>query len=409
MPDTIGRLSDPAHLLGATRISIQQGGNFLVHRIAPQGPILRERNLNYVHKATWGMHAAGVDHDVIARLLDWARDEALQANGDFYFPDETTAYRISQRLYRPITFGKVAAWIGHPVIRDERVVQRILQYQHLSGGVFHYIGEDPGNVEEQAAIGALNTSFFGHLMVALELKEPAIAAGDWLRRFVEANRTSMGQGVLYTQMTPDGDLLTDAQPGERITKLVDNVHPKQEFWQVGTAMAYLAVLYDTLRTRWGSTEADAQPYLDSALELSDFEATMPLQTYLWISKCKVAWGAGELLRVLVRYGMDADKIEQAYRLCERAAIFTFMDNQLPSGGWPCLHYPLSEEIPEMDLNYKPLKGTVAVPNEEIPGSKTIFLSGEEITGECVGEMKSVEMGLTELLKTGDDREVMNGS
>ena len=43
-----------SHLLGAIKISMQQGGNFLVHRIAPNGPIMRERNLNYIHNGQKG-------------------------------------------------------------------------------------------------------------------------------------------------------------------------------------------------------------------------------------------------------------------------------------------------------------------------------------------------------------------
>ncbi len=403
MKEIMGRIADPAHLLGAIRVSMQEGGNFLVSRMAPRGPMMREPNLSYVSKASWGMYEAGVDHDVIARLLDWAWKEALRPNGDFYIPGERPEYKDMQRVYRPLTFGKVAAWIGHPLIREERVIRRMLQYQHkASGGVFNYIGEDPKHVEEQATLGALNTSFFGHLMIALDRKEEAIRAGDWMRRFVEVNREHMEKGVLYTQMTPDGELVVDVKPGEKIGKVVDLLDPKQEFWQGGTAMAYLVALYETMRERWGFAEDQARPYLDSALLLLDFEERMPLETYLWISKCKVGWGAGELLRVLVRYGKAKRAVERAYRLCERVAVFTFLDNQLPNGGWSCFHYPLSEGIPELAFNYKPLKGLVRIPDQRIPESQTIFLPGEEITGEFVGEMKSVELGIAEMLKGNEN-------
>lgn len=390
-----GRIADPEHLLEAMRLSIQQGGRFLLHRMAPYGPILQEPNLSYVHKVSWGMYAAGVDHEVLARMLDWVREKALQPNGDFYIPGEGPEYRDMQRVYRTLTFGKVAAWIGHPLIRAPQVLDRILQYQHQpSGGVFNYIGEDPTHVEEQATLGSLNTSFFGHLMVALDLKEPAIAAGEWIRGLVEANREHMAGGRMYTQRTPGGDLVMDVAPGEKILKVVDNRDPKQEFWHVGTSMAYLTVLYDTMRRRWGWDEAKAQPYLRAAMVLLNFEDTMPLETYLWASKCKVGWGAGELLRILVTYGKGTGAdIEKAYRVCERVAVFTFMNNQLPNGGWPCFHYPLSEQIPEIQFSYVPLKGMVYVPDRAIPHSKTIFLPGEEITGEFVGEMKSIEEGV----------------
>jgi len=385
------------HLLGAIRVSIQQGGNFLVNRISPNGPIMRERNLNYIHKASWGMYAAGVDHSIIAQLLDWTLENALQPNGDFYFLEEEPEYKDRQRLYRPLTFGKVAAWIGHPVAKNQQVIDRILQYQHKdSGGVFHYIGDDADKIEEQETIGALNTTFFGHLMIALDMKEQAVKAGEWTCRFVEANRKNMlNDGLMYTQTMIDGQLVTNVKEGEKISKVVDNKNPKQEFWQVGTAMAYLSVLYDTMRERWSYSEEQALPYLDCALTLLDFEDTMPLDTYLWPSKCKVGWGAGELLRVLVKYGKSEQQIEKAYRIAEKVAIFTFLDNQLLNGGWSCMHYPFSELAPEIRLDYKPLKGIINVPEQQIPNSQTIFLPGEEITGEFLGEMKSIERGILE--------------
>ena len=397
------RIADPQHLVGALRVALVQGGQFLVSRLAPNGPILRERNVSYMHKASWGMHAAGVDHDTIARMLDWVQREALQPNGDFYFPEEGPQYKDMQRVYRAMTFGKVAAWIGHPVIRQARVLDRILQYQHKpSGGAFAYIGDAPKRVEPPPVIGSLNTTFFGHLMIAIDLRDEALAAGDWVRHWIEANREPLQRGILLTQMTPDGRLLSEVRPGERISKVLDTEHPKQEFWHVGTAMAYLAVLYDTMRTRWNSSAAEARPYLDTALALLDFEATMPLDTYLWPSKCKVGWGAGELLRILVQYQLAGEAaIEKAYRVAERVAMFTFLDNQLPHGGWPAMHYPLSESAPELAFSYRPLKGVVWGPAEPIAGSQTIWLPGEEITGEFLGEMKSIEQGVTAMVRGGE--------
>jgi len=394
------RAAEIRHILQAIGVSLQQGAHFLVSRLTPNGPIMREPNLSYMHKATWGMYASGVDHRLIWRLIDWAREKGLRPNGDFYIDGERPEYRITQRVYRPLTFGKVAVWIGHRLFEDDAVLRRILQYQHVSGGVFNYIGEDPKRVEEQPTMGSLNTSFFGHLMLALDLKDEAIRAGDWIRGLVEGNLKSMREeGVMYTQMTTEGHLVTDVQEGERIVKTVNNRDPKQEFWQVGTSMAYLCTLYEAMRDRWGYPEATAERYLRSALHLIEFEDKMPLQTYLWPSKCKVGWGAGELLRVLVKYDKGSpEEIDKALDACMKVATFTFMDNQLTSGGWSCMHYPLSESIPEMEFSYKPLKGVVNVPAERIVGSRTIFLPAEEITGEFLGEMKSIETGLRSLLE-----------
>jgi len=389
-----GLIADPAHLLGALRVALVQGGNFLASRIAPNGPILRERNVSYVHKASWGMYAAGVDHDTISRLLDWAQREALRPSGDFYFPEEGPEYQQYQRVYRPLNFLRVAAWIGHPLAENSRVIDRIVQYQHSSGGVFHYIGDDPASPEYPDTIGVLNTTFFGHLMMALDDRDRAVAAGDWVRRWVEANQSHMQQGRLFTQMTTDGKLVTDVPPEQQIGMMVERARPKQEFWQPGTAMAYLAVLYDTMRSRWQWPPEQAQPYLDAALELLDFEGEMPLETYLWPSKCKMGWGAGELLRVLCRYDLADEALRtKAYTVAAKVGIFTFLDNQLADGGWPQMHYPLRNDIPELAFSYKPLKNTVAVPPERIEGSATIYLPREEITGEFLGEMKAIEQGV----------------
>ncbi len=393
---------EPERLLAAMRLSLLHGGAFLESRLAPRGPIMRERNLSYIHKACWGLHAAGWDSAVIARLLDWARKEALQPNGDFYFPDEPPEYKDMQRVYRPLTFLRVAAWMGHPLVSEPVVIDRIMQYQHpVSGGVFHWIGEDPDRPAYPPTIGVLNTTFFGQLMIALGRWEPAIAAGNWVVRWIQANAEHMPRGLIYTQMTPEGQLVTEVSRSDRIGKLVDTHNYKQEFWQVGTAIAFLAALYHALRSRCGQSHTQAQIFLDSALKLLEFESTMPLETYLWPSKCKVGWGAGELLRVLVRYQLaDEPTVILTYRIAERVAIFTFMDAQLADGGWPCMHYPLAADIPEIAFNYRPVKGLLYVPDRRIAESKTIFLPREEITGEFLGEMRAIELGVAEWLAAG---------
>ena len=391
-------IRDAEHLLRALRVSLAQGAAFLTSRCAPNGPIMAKENLSYVHKAAWGMHAAGVPDEFVARLLDWARDKALRDNGDFFFQSEAPEYRVGQRVYRALTFGKVAAWVGHPLARDHRVIGRLLQYQHASGGVFNYIGDDPAGPEEQPAMGALNSSFFGHMMIALGRRSEAIRVGDWLCELVEANRSHLAVGRFYTNMTPAGKLVTEIPPGEAITHLVDTVAAKQEFWQPGTIMAYLAVLYDAFVSEWKGSKTDGMRYLDSARRLLEFEAGMPLYTYLWPSKCKVGWGAGELLRVLTKYAADdRETLLRAYQIARKVGVVTFLDNQLPGGGWSCMHYPLSESAPEILYEYKPLKGLVNVPDHAIEGSNTIFLPSEEITGEFLGEMKTIETGIDSYL------------
>ncbi len=379
-------------LLGAMRESLAAGGEYLANRRYPNGPICHEHNVNYMHKATWGMYAAGVDPGIVGELLDWAATEALQPNGDFYFPEEEPQYQVMQRVYRPLTFMKVAVRLDHPLTDNDQVIERIFQYQHSSGGAFNYIGDDPARLEEQATLGTLNSSFFGHLMIALGERERAVRTGEFLRRFVEANQSHVREeGRFYTQMTPDGRLLTDVGPGERYGKVVDLEGPKQEFWQMGTTIAYLVVLYEAIRDGWGD-EAEAQPYLEAALSLLDFEAAMPLETYLWPSKCKAGWGAGELLRVLRKYDLGTEEqMEAAYQVARKVAVHTFMGNQLPTGGWSAMHYPFSELDPEYGLSYVPSRGRVNAPQRAVEGYK-LYLPPEELTGEFLGEMETIYRG-----------------
>jgi len=241
----------------------------------------------------------------------------------------------------------------------------------------------------------------GKLMLALNRKREAIKAGEWIRRFIDANEESMAHdGVMYTWMTLDNTLITQIPRGAKITSLVNNSDPKQEFWQVGTCMAYLCRLYEAMRERWGYSAPEAQPVLDSALTLLDYEAMMPVETYRWPSKCKVGWGAGELLRVLTKYeAASIRQMETAYRIAAKVALFTFLDNQLPTGGWACMHYPLEDGIPELAFDYQPRNGRTTVPETPIPRSKTVFLPAEEITGEFLGEMKAIELGVQSYMKS----------
>lgn len=380
-------------LIGAMRESLTAGGEWLASRRYPTGPICQVRNLNYIHKAMWGMFVGGVDHAILAEVFDWVEQESLQPTGDFFFPEEPSKYKDGQRAYRPLTFLKVAAWIGHPLASNSLVIERLFQFQHPSGGAFAYIGDDPANVEYQPTLGTLNTTFFGQLMLALGEEDRAMAVGDFLCHFVDANREHMAnEGLFYSNMDLEGRLVTAAEPGERLTRVVDRTLPRQEFWQTGTTMAFLADLYEVVRESAGETKA--QPYLDAALALLPFEDGQPLEGYLWPSKCKVGWGVGELLRVLVRYGLGTrQQIEAAYEVARRVSVHTFMASQLSDGGWSAMHYPISELDPEYELRYVPSRGRINVPQEEIPGWSKLFLPREELTGEFLGELDSVLQGM----------------
>jgi hypothetical protein len=391
------RLGKLNHLLGASRISLTEGGNWLASRIYPGGPMLYEKDLNYIYKGVWGLHASGVHPSVLSRCFRWI-ETALKPNGDLYFDEESNYHRVGLRGYRLFTIMKVAAWVDDPLSRNADVLDRLMEYQAPSGGVYDYIGERRGMVEDAIThFTTLNTPFFGHAMLALDRKDAALKAGRWLCRFVESNSKHMREeGVMYTGTDIHGRLRTDVERDSVIGR-VNLVDSKQEFWQVGVIMSYLALLYDVTRSRWKMPE-EAEPFLTAALELNEFESRMPLYTYRYPSKCKVAWGAGELLRVLSKYGAGTkDQVDKALEATSNTLITTFIDNQLPNGGWSGEHYVTSKSDPEYQFEYKPLKGIVNVPAHPLPGTKTSFITGEEVAGEFLGEIKAAEGGLVALI------------
>ena len=388
------------HVLGATRTSLIEGGNWLVSRIYPTGPILHERDLNFIYKGVWGMHAAGVHPSVLTKCFRWIEKTALKPNGDFYFEEEPEYHKIGLRGYRLFTILKVAAWVNDQLAHNNLILDRLMQYQDPSGGVYDYIGERSEKIENPVTrFTALNTSFFGHTMIALDRKDAAIKAGEWLRRFVEANVKHMREkGVMYTESDMQGNLKLQFADPDSILGTVNLVDAKQEFWQVGVVMSYLAQLYDVMRTRWGYNETETQPLLKMALELNEFESRMPLYTYRYPSKCKVAWGAGELLRVLCKYHLGTqNQIEKALNATTNTIITTFIDNQLPNGSWSCDHYVVNKKDLEYQFEYKPLKGLVNIPTYPLPGTKTSFIEPEELAGEFLGEMKAGEEGIVALI------------
>ena len=187
------RISEPAHLLRAMRLSLLEGGHFLSSRIAPLGPILRERNLNYVYQACWGMVAPPAWTTTPSPGSSTGSSATMQ-DGDLYFPRRGARVpRHAAALPRgePRPRGVL---IDHPMVNVPKVVDRIVQYQHRRAECSHYIGDNLRRPEHPSTIGTLSTTCFGHLMIALDMREQALAAGQWVRQWVEQNRGPMGEG-----------------------------------------------------------------------------------------------------------------------------------------------------------------------------------------------------------------------
>jgi len=55
-PDTIVR--ELEQLVGAARITITEASRWLITQRAPQGPVMRDRDVSLVYKCIWGGYAA---------------------------------------------------------------------------------------------------------------------------------------------------------------------------------------------------------------------------------------------------------------------------------------------------------------------------------------------------------------
>ena len=398
--DTVVR--ELEQLIGAAKITMAEGGHWLLGQRAPKGPIMRERDISFVYKCVWGAYAACMDRHYIVEMLNWLYENALRPNGDFFFPEEVPGHRIDLRIYRVMVFLKFAALLEHRMIHDEKVLRRLGQYQDTAtGGCFHYIGEDPARPTLPSFIRVGETAFFGECALACGLKDEALRAGAWMLKLAQDNHAHMTrEGIFYCQTDRRGELITVVGPGEKIFKTVNNWDANQAGWMLGCAMAFLADLYDTMRDKWGYEAGQSQTYLEGALSIVDFEDTMPAYTYLYPSKCKVLWGTGTILRVLLKYGQGTEEqFDKLYRVSKRTFLYTFLGSQLPDGSWAAAHYPLRDDSPELQFDYRVLKGLTLNPREEIKGSTTsTYLPAVEVTGEFLGEIGAMVEGLAPLLE-----------
>jgi hypothetical protein len=391
-------------LIGAAQITLAEGGRWLVNQRAPLGPIMGERDVSYVYKSIWGAYAAGVERRYIAKMLDWLHAQALQPNGDFFFPAEPADHRVDTRAYRQFVFLKFAALLDHPIVHDERVMRRMAQYQDpATGGCFYYIGEDPDRPAYPDFCSVGDTAFFGEFALAAGWRDAALRAGRWMLKVVADNAKHMAQtGDFYTLADRRGDLITQVSPGEKINKTVNNRDANQMGWNLGCALAFLADLYAALRhdqTRSDPTGRTYQEYIKAILTICQFEDTMPLETYFYPSKCKVVWGTGRVLDIFLRYGLAIEEdLDRLYRISKRVFVHTFLGSQLPDGSWPGIHYPLHDDAPELQFDYRVLKGLTLYPQTPIRGSATCsYLPAVEVTGEILGEIGALLEGLSPLI------------
>jgi hypothetical protein len=356
-PALLQRELDQLSLAGA--VTVARGVAWVVDKIDPGGPVMRAHDLSIHAKTAWLFAADGHTLEA-ARLLDWLGEQALRPTGDVCFPDDPAFFRV----YRQSYVQRAAARIGHGLHEAPNVEARMCQFQDPdSGGVFEYIGEDPDRPELPDMLGLSATCNFGHYAIEAGLEQPARRAGDWLVGVIAQNRPHIEQGRFYADVGRDGEIKTDVAPGAELDGVVDaGVAAMQTTWRLGICMTFLAELYHACRTRW-SDGADPEPYLEAALLVLGLQDRMPIETYFNLNACKVGWGAGRLLDVVVTHDRGTPTVlDQLYRACRRTYMHTFLGTRRADGSWTHDFYPLDSRAPEMAVDVRTLEGLPALPD-----------------------------------------------
>ena len=396
------KLSEMHVLLPAMDRSLADGRRWLESRIVPKGKVTPRRNFNFFGKPTWGLWSAGASASVINRILDHVAAECVQPSGDLYFDEEPVAVRDGFRLYRVLYCLMVAKAAGHPLARNRQILDRLIQYQsNKTGAVFNFIGDDPRDVRPDPFYAALLTSTCIHLFLQLGMSDRAIRAGKYLVKMVNANRAYMRRGWFHTQADVDGTIITKIPKNKWWCYAVDCRNPKQEFWQIGAIMAALAKLAGHL---FQDDLALAVQFGKAALSLVTLEERMSFESYEWPQKCKLAWGGGELLKTLALMGPVNPRIGTSiYRITRNTVVNTFFDAQLPDGGWAGDHYPLCDDAPELDYDYKLLRGFANAPRQPTTSNTCVWFTPEEMSGEFLGELAVARDGVKALVDALEGR------
>ncbi|MGQ9730613.1 MAG: hypothetical protein ACUVX8_04995 [Candidatus Zipacnadales bacterium] len=349
-----------------TTLGLTRGANWLISEFAPTGPIMRERDVSYCHKVTWGLFEDGRLEEAW-RVLDWLEKNAKQGVAQYYFPEEPPFNREMQRVYRFLTFGKIAEALKYPGMANDETRETVCGYLHETGGCFGH----PDDPELRQYLNPLVTAFFTEWALPAGLTEAAKKSGDFLVMMTELNRDHMDAepGRFYYLYDPAVDkLVTEPPDGQAVNCYVDTMGTKQHFYYMGCSMAALADLY---------LAGLGEQYLDAAKVLAEFTERCNPEGLRWPSYCKVGWGAAELY---LATGEPRHRIMSA-----NCSDITFLSAQTRAGGWENMFYPVRDEGNWRTIVYDG-RGLVPKRGELEEDGSWAWLSGHEITGEFLGEM-----------------------
>jgi hypothetical protein len=372
----------------AIGITLSRGAAWIDSQLSPQGPVMRERDLSIVYKTAW-LFTVTQQTEKLRRLLDWTAQNALTPDGDL---STDTGDGYGDLLYVQSYIARAAETIGHPLAASMR--SRMREYQLPSGAVAAGLPYEQGT-----PVSVVDAAVHGLYSLTAGDEQSALRSGDWILRMIDANRAYMrDDGRFYFTGDVGAVPLVEFESSEAFERVIALDTAVQPGWVIGLMMAYLAALAKAA----DDSGRDASSYVAAACSLIDFEERMPVESYFNLNKCKLAWGAGELLRYFCLRGdlQDTGYLQKLYAIGVRVYSLTFLLSRLQSGAWSHDFYPLDSDSAEMGIDHRSFEGLSALPDGlwREAAETHVVVSAIEVTAENLAWLRHFEMGVDALAR-----------
>jgi hypothetical protein len=341
----------------ASRVTIDRAGQWLKDRAGCESRVLERRDLSLLYKSIIAFGLLGWDREE-RNLLDWIAKNAVAPSGDLYVRD----VEPNPGVYRESWILRGALHCGHELGSLERVRSRMRQYQSEGGAVWDSIGDDPQGVSPQGGFSVASTCGFGLWAVDAGLLDEALGAANWLADLVDSNTEYMKAGKFYFRTDDANQPVCSYPEGADFGHVVRVDSSTQPTWVLGLAMAFLTAVVDALLSKQAARDT-ADRFIHAAERLAELQNRMPVETYFSWNSCKIAWSAGRMLDVWIKYGLgDLPLLDELYRAGRRTYLHTFLGTRLVDGGWGHDFYPPSSLSPEAQLDQRTFDGLSSVPD-----------------------------------------------
>ena len=300
------------------RRAAQKAADWIESRQSADGSIDRAGGIASIYKTTFALVAAG-RLPAAWRLMDFVADHWMTEPGEFHINDESWLDKATA-FYRNCYILKAALRLGRFDIASPAALDHLFRYQHRGGGFC------PGlNRAGRHRVNSMHACMGGWLCLYATRLDRAVRAGDFLLNLIRKQPDMPNRFYFFTN-TRTGRCITKFDPGTAVVHVADRKLPRQQFFQVGAIMGFLADLYRA---------TGKAKYLRGAEKMFTVDQGMHPRSFEWPSKCKAGWGAALL------YSVTGNRAHR--RTAERVARTTMLRSQRRDGSWPDFQFPQRDD------------------------------------------------------------------